>query len=797
MATTEIVPDLAIIDALQQPVWIAAPDGTVVHANPYWRAYTGLDEPASLGDGWATAVHPDDVGRVMDRFRHASRAGTTYDVEYRFRRWDGVDRWHLARVAPVRDAAGDVVRWAGTSVDVDDRRRAEGDQARLAAIVEGSQEAIVGRLLDGTITSWNPAAERLYGFAAREIIGQPISVLVPPDHGVEMDRINEGLAGGAAVPPFDTVRLRKDGTRVPVSISLSPIRDRSGTVVGVSALARDLTDQRTAERERREREDQARLTAEVGAAFTARLPLADQLRRCAAALVAHLDAAFARVWTLDGDRPHELVLRASAGLYEHLDGPHGRIAVGTWKIGRIAAERRPHLTNAVVDDPEVSDRAWAEREGMVAFAGYPLLVGERLLGVLAVFARHPLGHATLEGLGAVADVVAVGIDRAEAEAARERLLAEEIAARALAETAEVRYRGLFEGVADAILVADDQRRYRDANTAATELLGYRREELLVLRVEDVVAEGPSWTAAEFERFRTEGRWQGELELRRKDGTTVLVEAVATTVPLPGGAVNLSALRDVSERREAQRRQQWFLAAVSHDLKNPIASVRAQAQLLLMRADRGIVDTDVLRTRLARIDAASHRMEAQLDELQEVFRLLAGQPLDLRTAPTDLVELARAAVVDAQAATADHNLLLDATERGVTGNWDPVRLRRVLDNLLGNAVKYSPAGGRVTVSVRRVEGSGGARAVITVADAGVGIPAADLPHIFDPYRRGSNVRGGSVRGTGIGLAGVRQIVAQHGGTIAVESREGEGSKFTVSLPIAGTPAETTATVEADR
>jgi len=176
----------------------------------------------------------------------------------------------------------------------------------------------------------------------------------------------------------------------------------------------------------------------------------------------------------------------------------------------------------------------------------------------------------------------------------------------------------------------------------------------------------------------------------------------------------------------------------------------------------------------------------------VFRLRAGQPLALRTTPTDLAGLARAAVVDARASAVDHELLVDATEPGVTGEWDPVWLRRVLDNLLGNAVKYSPAGGRVAVTVRRVEGPDGARAVVTVADEGVGIPAADLPHVFDPYRRGSNV-GARVQGTGIGLAGVRQIVAQHGGTVAVESREGQGSTFTVVLPLRRIPADPTPAV----
>ena len=97
-----------------------------------------------------------------------------------------------------------------------------------------------------------------------------------------------------------------------------------------------------------------------------------------------------------------LELRASAGLYTHLDGPHGRVPVGAFKIGRIAEERTPHLTNAVLDDPRVSDQAWARREGMVAFAGYPLVVDDRLIGVMAMFARTALGDATLQAMASVA-----------------------------------------------------------------------------------------------------------------------------------------------------------------------------------------------------------------------------------------------------------------------------------------------------------------------------------------------------------------------------------------------------------
>ncbi|MBA2670226.1 MAG: PAS domain-containing protein, partial [Gemmatimonadetes bacterium] len=132
------------------------------------------------------------------------------------------------------------------------------------------------------------------------------------------------------------------------------------------------------------------------------------------AIVKHLGAAFARIWTV-GDGGTVLTLRASAGLYTHLDGDHSRVPIGMYKIGKIAEERRPHLTNDVPSDPRVSDKEWAAREGMVAFAGYPLLIEKRLLGVLAMFSRTPLPQESLEALHLVADRVALVIDQKRAQ----------------------------------------------------------------------------------------------------------------------------------------------------------------------------------------------------------------------------------------------------------------------------------------------------------------------------------------------------------------------------------------------
>ncbi|MBA3653345.1 MAG: SpoIIE family protein phosphatase [Actinobacteria bacterium] len=138
------------------------------------------------------------------------------------------------------------------------------------------------------------------------------------------------------------------------------------------------------------------------------------LQDCAQAIVDRVDAAFARVWTLDA-AAETLVLRASAGMYTHVDGGHARVPVGSFKIGRIAQRREPHLSNDVANDPELSDPEWARREAMVSFAGYPLIVGEDLVGVLGLFARRPLEESVLGLLEAVADAIALGIRRAQAE----------------------------------------------------------------------------------------------------------------------------------------------------------------------------------------------------------------------------------------------------------------------------------------------------------------------------------------------------------------------------------------------
>ena len=150
------------------------------------------------------------------------------------------------------------------------------------------------------------------------------------------------------------------------------------------------------------------LIRDIALALTRGAGLGDYLGRCTEALVRHLDPAFARIWTLN-EAEDVLVLQASAGMYTHLDGPHSRIPMGRLKIGLIAQDREPHLTNQVIGDPRVSDQEWARREGMIAFAGLPLICQDRVVGVMALFSRHELSETKLDALNVVADVVATGI----------------------------------------------------------------------------------------------------------------------------------------------------------------------------------------------------------------------------------------------------------------------------------------------------------------------------------------------------------------------------------------------------
>jgi PAS domain S-box-containing protein len=237
-------------------------------------------------------------------------------------------------------------------------------------------------------------------------------------------------------------------------------------------------------------------------------------------------------------------------------------------------------------------------------------------------------------------------------------------------------------------------------------------------------------------------------------------------------------RALADLHQALRTRDEFLASASHDLKNPLASIKATAQLLQRRLERSDVpDLGRLRAGLQRLDTIATRAAGLVDELLDLASMQMGRPLNLDRRPADLVELARQAVDEQQLATERHSIRVAAVDGQLIGLWDGQRLGRVLANLLDNAVKYSPDGGSIEVLLRR----DGDWAAIDVIDHGIGIPDGDQRRIFERFQRASNVAQ-RIGGTGIGLASAWHILESHGGSISVDSQEGSGTTFSVRLPI---------------
>ena len=222
----------------------------------------------------------------------------------------------------------------------------------------------------------------------------------------------------------------------------------------------------------------------------------------------------------------------------------------------------------------------------------------------------------------------------------------------------------------------------------------------------------------------------------------------------------------------------FLAAVVHDLRQPLVAAGWHVQILRTALSQAeAANRDEVMGLLGAVDDSIASLSARLDELRDACRLQDGRPLELRLRPVDLVQLVHNVVARFATRAGEPPIWFVSRVGRLVGHWEPERLDRVLVNLLSNAVLYSPAGGDILVSVERR----GQAAVVIVQDHGLGIPAADLPHIFERYWRGSNVSR-RIAGSGIGLADAWAILAQHRGTLAVTSHAGQGSTFTVCLPL---------------
>jgi PAS domain S-box-containing protein len=673
-------------------------------------------------------------------------------------------------------------------------------EAKFRALFEGSSQGVVLHDENG-LREVNPAAVQIMGRQfAHELLGKHPRDLAPPfqpngESSEVMARgyIEECMTKGSV--RFEWLACAPDGREIPLEVALTRI-EWSGRQV-IQAFITDITERKRSEQAlhkanrelHREIEQRLRaeellkdrvrmstLNAEVAVALNAGTELQTMLQHCVELVVRHLDVAFARVWILN-EATQTLELQASAGCYTHLDGSHSRVRLGQFKIGLIAQEKNPHLTNSVQTDPRVSDKEWAMRERMISFAGYPLLLEDRALGVLALFARRPLADDVLKALGSVADSLALGIERKRAQTA-------------LAES-EARFSVAFQSspVIIGILRMSDGK-FVLVNDALVNWLGCSRNEALGQSCADLgMWENLADRALVWEEVRQVGRIrQKECRWRNGRGEQFTILLSAETITLDNAPHVLLLALDITQRKRAEEEllktlarekelsqiKSNFVSMVSHEFRTPLGIIQSSAELLRDFHDK--MQPSEREEQLESVTRNTRRMAGMMEEILVLSRLDAGK-LDFQPSSIDLNAFCRRVVDEVRSAT-NHRcpIKLSLASDIPQADADERLLGHIFTNLLSNGVKYSEPGASVRFDVRREA----ADIVCIVRDEGIGISENDQQVLFTAFHRGSNVGGRS--GTGLGLLVVRRCVELHRGKVQVESKLGEGTTVTVRLPV---------------
>jgi PAS domain S-box-containing protein len=472
----------------------------------------------------------------------ALKEGRTMDgIEAIAERPDGTRVWFTPYPRPLHDADGKITGGINMLVDITQRKQAEQATGLLAAIVDCSDDAIVSKSLDGIITSWNKSAERLFAYTAEEAIGQHISLIIPPDHRDEELMILERLKRGERIDHFETVRLRKDGTQLDISLTISPVKDGLGRIVGASKVARNITEQKRIERALRESEERFRAIVET--------------------------------------TPECVKLVARDGTLLHMN------SAGLAMVGANCAER-------VVGKTVYDLIAPADQERYRAF-NERICRGER--GSLQ------FDIVGLKGQGFHMETHAAPLRMPDGNIAQ-LAVTSDITKRKQRDAELARQAGLLDLSFNAIIVRNAEDRIAYWNKGAEELYGWTRDEALGQVTHTLFqTEFPEPLDSILARFRRDGHWQGELRHTRKNGThlTVLSRWALTRDSQTNSESILEANIDITHAKDAEQALHLLVETLENRVSERTRELEDATDKLRELSARLLQTQDEERRRIAR------------------------------------------------------------------------------------------------------------------------------------------------------------------------------------------------------